>query len=265
MLARLGPSSWGVDHLPRRQAALAGRGRRRARHQARSRPLLTRRRAAWLIRTSEAGPAQMIRMPDGIDGDPRTSSSAMAARASRADPDHRGDGRRRTPALRAVRPRRGADRDRPGGRARAASLELRADPIPSSRAVWCSTSTPAPDVDFADVITAAKEVRRSPGGAGARQLLQDHGRQGPARGHADLNGQGRRLAGRPRPSPATSARMMAADAPKPLPDQHGQEGPDRPDLPRLSPQRPHGHRRGAAVAAWHDLARRSPCRSPGAR
>ena len=40
---------------------------------------------------------------------------------------------------------------------------------------------PAPNVEFSEVVEAAKEMRQRLDGGGARELLQDHRRQGPAR------------------------------------------------------------------------------------
>ena len=67
------------------------------------------------------------------------------------------------------------------------------------------------------------------GAARAHRLLQDHGRQGPARRHA-AEGQGPTAdwAGRkPRPSPRPSARTWPTTAPDKLSDQHVEEAAQR--------------------------------------
>ena len=125
--------------------------------------------------------------------------------------DHRGRGLGRPQALPAVRPGRGAGRRRPDRRARAAPLELRAVPAGAARPPGVR---PRPG--------AGRRLRRGDrgrpgdprpaGGAGPGQLLQDHRRQGPARGHAAA----RRRASTgppPRPSPATSARRWPPTRP----------------------------------------------------
>jgi bifunctional non-homologous end joining protein LigD len=77
-------------------------------------------------------------------------------------------------------------------------------------------------VTFDDVIEGAREIRDRLEALGLCQLLQDHRRQGAARGHA-AERQESRLGCRRRPSPARSAPAWPPTA-RPVPDHHEQEG-----------------------------------------
>ena len=172
---------------------------------------------------------------------PRRARHVPSARA--------GEGERRSQALPADRPRRGPGRGGPARRA-PSCIPWNCQPDkPDLPGRLVFDLDPAPDVEFGEVIKGALEVAQAAGGAGAGDLLQDHGRQGPACRHAaDLrpeeSGLGCRQDLRPRDLPA-AGRGRA----RPLRAQHGQEGARRPHLPRLSAQRPHRDGRGAAVAA----------------
>ena len=109
---------------------------------------------------------------------------------------------------------------------------------------------PAPNVDFSEVIEAAKEMRAAADGGRPRKLLQDHRRQGPAcrdaaapwrkgQGHVE-GGQGLRAGHLPVDGERRSRALSA---------QHVEEAAQGKDLPRLSAQRPALDRSRRAVAA----------------
>ena len=108
---------------------------------------------------------------------------------------------------------------------------------------------PAPDLPFAAVITAAKELRARLDACGLVRLSQDDRRQGIASRRAACGAEARERSGlgggqglRPRTLPAHGGGRARS-----LSHHHDEEGPRRPHLPRLPAQRPALHRRRALV------------------
>ena len=118
--------------------------------------------------------------------------------------DHRGRGLGRSQALHPVRPGRSVGCGRANRRTGTPSLEQRAVPARAARSAGVRPRSRA-----GRAVRGRHRERprgsRSARGARSRQLLQDHGRQGPARGDT-AEGQGHRLVDREGLSPATSVR-----------------------------------------------------------
>ena len=110
---------------------------------------------------------------------------------------------------------------------------------------------PAPDVEFADVIEAAKDMRQRLTGCRSGELLQDHWRQGASRRDAAAHRAPKdKVTWKEAKAFAQGVcQWMAERRARALSAQHVEEAAQGKDLPRLSPQRPDGDRGRGAVAA----------------
>ena len=195
-------------------------------------------------------PCSIVRAPDGINGEtilpaPRHAGRVQPARtgqgvAAIANPICRSTGSRRW-----RRWRRSAGWSCIPGIARPT--------ITTRRGGWCSISIPRRTSNFREVIEAAKEMRAAADGAGPRKLLQDHRRQGAARGDAAAAWRaGDKLGWNEAKAFAQAVcQWMANDDPERYLAQHVEEAAQGQDLPRLSAQRPDvdGGRRVVAACA----------------
>ena len=214
---------------------------------------------AWMMPHIKGRPCSIIRTPDGIGGE---RVLPAPRRQGLLGPDHRG--RRcsgdhkpylqidRIEALAAAGPDRRASELHPW------NCQPGQPEVPG-RLVF--DLDPAPDVAFDAVIEARAEVQDAAGGAGPGRLLQDHRRQGPARGHAAEGGKGK--LDWPTAKAFAQRRLRGAWPPT-SPDRYlvnmAKAKRGRADLPRLPAQRPHVDGGGAAVAPRAGRARRCPCR-----
>ena len=204
----------------------------------------------WMLPHIEGRPCSIVRTPDGIGGERFFQRHAGKGHVQPARRSSRSRGDRqpylqidRNEGLAAVAQWRGWSCIR-GTAGRAAG--------PPGRLVF--------DLDPGAGRRLRRGDRRGQGdaraaaGAGPGQLLQDHRRQGPARGDAADAASAGSTGPPPRPSPARSAPAWPP-TPRTATWSTWPRRAPRADLPRLSAQRPHGHRRGAAVAprpAWRD-------------
>ena len=185
--------------------------RRRRRSPSSTWPTIYEAVGDWMLPHIKGRPCSIIRTPDGIDGE----QLLPAPRRARAPPAC--SPRSRSPATASPICRSTASRPWPPW-PRSARPELHpwncqpGQPEMPGRLVF--DLDPAPDVAFdgGDRGGARRSDDRLEA-LGLVSLLQDHRRQGPARGHAADAGQGHRLGRRPRPSPATSAARWPPTAP----------------------------------------------------
>ena len=122
----------------------------------------------------------MVRAPDGIKGETFFQRHAMPGKSELLEAAKVSG---RSQALPADRSRRGPGGGGANRRAGAAPWNCAPDaPDVPGRLVF--DLDPAPDVEFSEVIEAAKEMRQRLTAVGPRELLQDHRRQGAACGDA---------------------------------------------------------------------------------
>ena len=168
----------------------------------------------WMLPHIKGRPCSIVRAPDGIKASEHFFQ--RHADAGAVQPVQPGESLGRPQALSADRPGRsagrgGADRRRwnciPG-------IARPATPDVPGRFVF--DLDPAPDLDFDDVVAAARELKERLEAIGPGRLLQDHRRQGPACGDA-VRGDGKERIGWPEAK--TIAREICAP--------HGADSPDK--------------------------------------
>ena len=214
----------------------------------------TRRSASWMLPHIKGRPCSMIRMPDGIDGEQHFFQRHAGKGSSALITEVEGAAATASPTSSSTGSRRWSPPPRP---ARSSSTPGTASPVePETPGRLVFDLDPAPDVAFERGDRGrARRCKARLEALGLVSLLQDHRRQGPARGHA---------AARRKGIDWPTAKAFARDVcerdgrrrARPLPDQHGQEAERTgPDLPRLPAQRPAWRRR------WRRCRR---ARRPGA-